>query len=79
MSDHSPTVKIFSKNIFPEKITFLADTATTQKMKGVFETKDGQRYLRIEHYDIIPFIGDLKVKMTGIFPDPELSTIVTAT
>lgn len=42
-------------------------------MRGVFETKDGERYLKIEHYDIIPFIGDFKVQMTGIFPDPELS------
>lgn len=62
--------KINAKGAF--NMTF-TDTATTQKMKGVFETIDGEQYLRIVHYDIIPFIGDLKVQMSGIFPDPELS------
>lgn len=56
-----------------KKIEILVDTATTHKMQGVFETKDGQQYLRIVHFDLIPNIGDMKVQMTGIFPDPELS------
>ncbi|XP_037033894.1 uncharacterized protein LOC119072724 [Bradysia coprophila] len=64
--------KINAKGTF--NMTF-KDTAITQKMKGVFETVDGERYLRIESYDIIPTIGDLKVQMTGIFPDPELNKL----
>lgn len=56
----------------------IEDTATTHKMQGVFEYKDGKQYLKIVHFDIIPSIGDLKVQMTGIFPDPELSKFVTA-
>lgn len=64
------TFKINAKGAF--NITF-KDVSTTQKMKGVFETIDGERYLRVESYDLIPTIGDLKVQMTGIFPDPELS------
>jgi hypothetical protein len=64
--------KINAKGAF--NITF-KDTATTQKMKGVFETRDGERYLKIESYDIVPTIGDLKVQMTGIFPDPEMNKL----
>ncbi len=62
--------KINAKGAF--NMTFI-DTSSTQKMKGVFEDRDGERYLRIESFDIVPYIGDLKVSMTGIFPDPELS------
>lgn len=54
----------------------LVDTATTHKMTGVFENNDGKQYLRIVHFDLVPNIGDLKVQMTGLFPDPELSKIV---
>lgn len=42
-------------------------------MKGVFETRNGQKYLKIVNFDIAPVIGDMKIYMTGVFPDPELS------
>ncbi|KAJ6649233.1 hypothetical protein Bhyg_04467 [Pseudolycoriella hygida] len=66
------SLKINAKGAFNMK---LKDTATTHKFKGVFETRDGERFLKIESYDVIPTIGDLKVQMTGIFQDPELNKI----
>lgn len=62
--------KINAKGTF--NMTF-TNTAVTTKTKGVFETRDGEQYLKIVGYDLIPSIGDLKVEMTGLFPDPELS------
>lgn len=62
--------KINAKGAF--NMTF-KDTFTTHKMNSVFETRDGQQYLKVKSYDMIPSIGDLKVQMTGIFPDPEMS------
>lgn len=43
------------------------------KIKGVYVNKNGQQYLRIVNFDITPVIGDLKVNVTGISPDPEIS------
>lgn len=43
-------------------------------MSGKFEVHDdGEKYLRIEHYDVFPQVGDMKIYASGIFPDPELS------
>jgi len=64
--------KINSKGYF--NMTFI-DTASTQKMRGVFETKNGQQYLKLVEYDLMPVIGDLKAYMTGIFPDPQLNRL----
>lgn len=54
----------------------LADVAATLKIKGVFITKNGQRYLRIVNFDFTPVIGDFKINITGISPDPEISELL---
>jgi len=51
------------------------DVATTHKMKGIFETRNGQTYLRVVSFDLIPNIGDMKISMTGLFPDVELNQL----
>jgi len=53
----------------------IIDTAATLKIKGVFVTKNGQQYLRIVNFDITPVIGDFKVNITGISPDPEINRL----
>jgi len=53
----------------------LIDVASTIKLKGVFVTKNGQQHLRIVNIDVIPVIGDFKVDITGISPDPQLNQL----
>lgn len=40
---------------------------------GRFETINGNRHLRLTHFNLYPTIGDMKFFATGILPDPELS------
>lgn len=64
--------KLSSKGYF--NITF-NDVASTHKMSGIFEDRNGERYLRLNKFDADPNIGNMKIYATGIFPDPELNRI----
>lgn len=51
------------------------DISTTNKMEGVFEDRNGERYLRLTAFDAFPNVRSMKIFATGIFPDAELSKL----
>lgn len=54
------------------------DTASTFKLKAIYITKNGEQYIKIVNFDLVPVIGDLKIDLTGLSPDPELSKLFNA-
>lgn len=42
-------------------------------MTGVIETVDGEEYMMIKSFDMLPTIQNLKVYATGLFPDPDVN------
>jgi len=53
----------------------LSDTSSTFKLKAIYITKNGEQYIKIVNFDLVPVIGDLKIDLTGLSPDPELNRL----
>lgn len=45
----------------------------TVKTVGKFEIFNGQKHVRLNRFDWVPTIGNMKIFATGILPDPEMS------
>lgn len=43
------------------------------QVKGVTKNIDGEDYLNLYKFDILPVVKEVKFSITGIFPDPNLS------
>lgn len=43
------------------------------KVKGATKNVDGEDYLNLSTFDILPVVNEIKFSITGIFPDPSLS------
>lgn len=44
------------------------------KIRGVFEERNGERYLRVTAFDLKPTnIADFKLQLKGLFPDEQMS------
>lgn len=48
---------------------------TTHHWEGHLVPKNGHQYLQIDTFDMIPEIGDMKIYVGGIFPDPAMNQI----
>lgn len=54
-------------------IIFPAAVAVTWKMDGFVERRNGEDYMKIKGFDMIPKIQNMKVSATGLFPDPDVN------
>lgn len=56
-------------------IIYFSDDATAKiKIKGVFEKHNGERYLRVNGFDVQPTnVVDFKIEIKGLFPDEQMS------
>ena len=42
-------------------------------MSGAIAERSGEKYMKINKFDMTPTVGDMKVFATGLLPDPVLS------
>lgn len=51
----------------------MTEVATVWKMKGNLVKVNGEEYMKITNFDMVPTVGDMKIAASGIFPDPDMS------
>lgn len=82
--------KIFSTGKYRSNMTFNAfkinskgqynitmrDVNAKWTIKGKQEEIDGEKFMKIFKFDIIPEANDVKISMSGLFPDETLSELV---
>ena len=54
----------------------MTDVAAVWKMKGNLVKVNGEEYMKITNFDMVPTVGDMKIAATGIFPNPDMSKII---
>lgn len=82
--------KIFSTGKYKSNMTFNAfrieskgqynitmkDVTAKWTIKGKQETVDGEKYMKVFKFDIVPVANDMKISMSGLFPDETLSELI---
>lgn len=51
----------------------MTDVAAVWKMKGNLVKVNGEEYMKITNFDMVPTVGDMKIAASGIFPNPDMS------
>lgn len=51
----------------------MKNIVATWKVKGSMVNIDGEDYMKMNAFDMIPTVGEMKVSATGLLPDPQLS------
>ena len=51
----------------------MKNVATTWQVKGSVITLDGEDYMKMNSFDMVPTVGEMKISATGLLPDPQLS------
>lgn len=51
----------------------MTEVATVWKIKGNLFNVNGDDYMKITNFDMVPTVGDMKIAASGIFPDPDMS------
>lgn len=51
----------------------MKNVVATWKVKGSIVTVDGEDYMKMNFFDMIPTVGEMKISATGLFPDAQLS------
>lgn len=51
----------------------MRDITAKWNIKGKLENIDGEDYMKLYKFDILPEAEDMKISVSGIFPDPVLS------
>ena len=66
----------FNEIRFASKGTYnltMKNVATTWQIKGSVVNVDGEDYMKMNFFDMVPTVGEMKISATGLFPDPQLS------
>lgn len=66
----------FNEIRFASKGTFnltMKNVAATLQLKGSIVTVDGEDYMKMKFFDMVPTVGEMIISATGLFPDPQLS------
>lgn len=50
----------------------MRDINAKWNIKGKLETIEGEQYMKLYKFDILPEANDMKVSVSGLFPDPVL-------
>lgn len=56
--------------------TTMKNVATTWKLIGDFEERDGEEYMKIKSFDMTPIPENLEIYADGVFLDPDLSNVI---
>lgn len=81
--------KLFSSGAYNSNMTFNAfkiqskgqynitmkDVVAKWNIKGKLENINGEDYMKVHYFDILPEANDMKISVSGVFPDENLSTI----
>ena len=51
----------------------MKDIVSKLSIKGKLETIDGEDYMKVYKFDFVPTIENMKMSLSGLFPDPTLS------
>ncbi|CAO1352185.1 unnamed protein product [Diamesa hyperborea] len=53
----------------------MTDVAAVWKMKGNLVKVNGEEYMKITNFDMVPTVGDMKIAASGIFPNPDMNDL----
>ncbi|CAO1354082.1 unnamed protein product [Diamesa hyperborea] len=53
----------------------MKNVAANWKIKGSIVTVDGEDYIKMNFFDMIPTVGEMKISATGLFPDAQLNQV----
>lgn len=54
----------------------MKNVATTSKLIGKLEERNGEEYMKIKSFDMTPIPEDMEIYADGVFPDPDLSNYI---
>lgn len=82
--------KLFSTGKYKSNMTFnsfriaskgqynitMKDVKAKWNINGKLETVDGEKYMKVYRFDILPEANDMKISLSGLFPDAALSELI---